>query len=434
MTSDPLAAAKPSKPRRKTKTAPAEDEMEAPVDDFADLDAAEPLAEAEEEPAKPRIVREIVSKRKTTAKRRATVRYYTTMNPERVYPLLVLITRAMVEKVQKQCTDQRTSGPFQVDVERPIEIEPVLPGCDCHPPKVVTPLYGGDLTLTFRVVPRVLGRLDGASVFVRQHHAVLAEIKLETKVVRRAWVVLSGAMTFVVPGLSAILKHFGLDFQSQREDGFSLYLSVARLLFDWVSPLSLTAALGLVTILLWWLTRPRTRDVFFDIEKVGPGEKLRRIAVLRKSDRDRAATDLLELVRAFPGYQPARLFYAEWHYDTQNYAAAFKGYDRAFQLGVTKAHHYHKAANAASRLGSNEQALRILQLAEQVLPRGQMTGAMLYNLGCYHVRLGKFREAMACLYRAVAAGYTKQESFRKDPDLDPLRNRSDFKQLLADLA
>jgi TatA/E family protein of Tat protein translocase len=204
---------------------------------------------------------------------RATVRYYSRMNPERVYPLLVLVTRDMVEKVHKKHTDQRTSDPFTVDVDAPVEIEPVLPGCDCHPPRVVTRLGQGDLTLTFRVVPRVLGKVDGAVVYIRQDHTSLAEIEMGVKVVKRTGVALAGLVTVLLPGLSAVMKHFGLDFETQKDQGFSLYLATARLVFDRVSPYALTAVLGVATALLWWLTRPRRRDVFWDIKKVGSGKE-----------------------------------------------------------------------------------------------------------------------------------------------------------------
>ena len=53
------------------------------------------------------------------------------------------------------------------------------------------------------------------------------------------------------------MKHFGLDFQTQKDQGFSVYLAFARLVFDRVSPYALTALLGVATALLWWLTRPR---------------------------------------------------------------------------------------------------------------------------------------------------------------------------------
>jgi hypothetical protein len=190
------------------------------------------------------------------------------MNPERVYPLLVLITRDMIEKVQQKHTDQRTSDPFAVDVDTPVEIEPILPGCDCHPPKIVTRLEQGEVTATFRVVPRVLGRVDGAVVSIRQDHVSLSEVALDVKVVKRTLVVLMGVAAFLLPALSAVMKHFGLDFETQNGQEFSLYLAVARLLFDHISPFALTALLGLATVFLWWLSRPRTRDVFHDVVKV----------------------------------------------------------------------------------------------------------------------------------------------------------------------
>jgi sec-independent protein translocase protein TatA len=230
-----------------------------------------------EQPRPPqRIIRGQEDEAPVPLTRRATVRYYSRMSPERVYPLLVMITRDLVAKAHKKHTDQRTSAAFAVAADVPVEIEPVLPGCDCHPPRVVTRLGQGDLTLTFRVVPRVLGKVDGAVVSIRQDHTSLAEVELGVKVVKRGWVVLSGLATFLLPGLSAVMKHFGLDFETQKDQGFNFYLAVAQLVFDQVSPYVLTALLGLTTLLLWWLTRPRTRDVFWDIEKVGPGESGRR--------------------------------------------------------------------------------------------------------------------------------------------------------------
>jgi hypothetical protein len=371
------------------------------------------------------------AKRKKADTRRATVRYYTRMNPERVYPLLVLITRDMVEKVQKKGTAQKSSKPFQVAADSPVEIEPVLPGCDYHPPKVTARLDRGDLTLTFRVVPHVMGRVDGASVVIRQDHTELAQIELDAKVVQTTWVAFSGALTFLLPGLSAGLKHFGLDFETQQGQGFNLYLATARLVFDRVSPLALTLGLGVLTGLLWWFTRPRVRDVFWEIETVGPGEKLRRIAAEAASYPQRAADSLLEFLDAYPDYQPAWLYYAEWHYQLGNYRASLKGYVRAFKAGVVKARHYLKASLAASRLGENQTALRILQMADRVLPRDQMAGLMLYNMGCYLVRVGELEQAMSCLRRAIAAGYRTAKSYRQDPDLDPLRSRPDFQRLLA---
>lgn len=362
--------------------------------------------------------------------RRATVRYYTRVNPERVYPLLVIITKDLIEKVQKKSTSQKTSAPFQVKADQPIEIEPVLPGCDCYPPKVVARLGAGDLTATFRIVPRVVGTVDGAGVTIRQDHHLLADIPLKVKSSQRIWVLLSGVLTFVLPCFSAILKHFGIDFEGQSS---SVYVEVTRAMFDWVSPLGLTLGLGATTGLLWWTTRPQAREVFWDIDKVGPEEKLAQIEQLLGSEPGKASQELAELLEAFPDFQPARLASADLHYHSNNYRLALSEYQRAFRLGRAQAKQYHRASFAASKLGENGTALRILQEAEKVLSPEKMPAMLLFNVGCYHVRLGNLEEAMVALRRAWSAGHKRMKSWMEDPDLDPLRRRADFKKLIDEI-
>ncbi|MBA4188731.1 MAG: hypothetical protein C0467_12095 [Planctomycetaceae bacterium] len=203
-----------------------------------------------------------------TTERRATVRYYSRMNPDRVFPLLVILTRDEVEKVIKKHVEQTATGPLTLAKDVPLEVEPVLPGCQCHPPKIVTRLGDGNDVFTFYIVPHVLGDITGARVLIRQDHATIAEIELKMRVVQRTLVVASGLSTFVVPAASAAMKHFGLDFTPK--DGSSPYLAALNFLFGQVSPVVLTAVLAVVTVGLYWFTRPKGRDVFFDISTKPP--------------------------------------------------------------------------------------------------------------------------------------------------------------------
>ena len=73
-----------------------------------------------------------------------------------------------------------------------------------------------------------------------------------------------------------------------------------------------------------------------------------------------------------------------------------------------------------------------------------------YNLGCIHARIATLtgagrREAgpeparhadlaVAALRRAASHGYRRLEIYQTDPDLEPLRERADFRELLEDLA
>jgi len=202
-------------------------------------------------------------KAKSTTERRATVRYYSRMNPDRVVPLLVMLTRHEVEEIIKKHVEQRATGPLTISKDVPIEIEPVLPGCQCHPPKVTTLLGASDDVFTFHIVPHVLGEVTGARVLIRQDHKMLAEIALDMRVVQRTLVVASGLSTFVVPAASALMKRTGIDLSPK--DGSDPYIAVLNFLFGEVSPVLLTAVLAAVTVGLYLYTRPKGRDVFFDI-------------------------------------------------------------------------------------------------------------------------------------------------------------------------
>ena len=54
-----------------------------------------------------------------------------------------------------------------------------------------------------------------------------------------------------------------------------------------------------------------------------------------------------------------------------------------------------------------------------------------YNLACMKARLDRGDAAMVALGRALEAGFNRPELLATDEDLDPLRDRDDFKQLLA---
>ncbi len=80
-----------------------------------------------------------------------------------------------------------------------------------------------------------------------------------------------------------------------------------------------------------------------------------------------------------------------------------------------------------------ERALAILQEAEARLSTSGMTGVMWYNMGCYAARLGRFADAMRYLRSAANPGSVDARRYRSDPDLEPLRWRSDFTRLLHSL-
>jgi hypothetical protein len=368
-------------------------------------------------------------------KRHATVRYFRRMNPDVLYPLMVLITSKAIEDVKADRLGQRSVAGLTINTDDPVEIEPLLPGCDCVPPRLVARLEAGDLSAVFRILPRAVGRLEGATVMIRQNHTVIAEIPLEMRVSRKLWAILLGVATFVLPAISALLKHFGLDFETQAGQGFDLYLAVARVVFDQLSPSVLTAVLGLCTGLVWWSCRPRAEDVFWDLGVAGPETRLRRVREELRKGSDGAVGELKAIVDAFPNHWPARLLLAEWHYHTEDYRQSLDEYKLALGHEAGAPEDYLRASLSASHLGDKQEALRLIQDAETRLGEAKLLPTMLFNAGCYSSLIGEPDKAMLYLRKAVAAGADDIAAYSRDPDLDSLRHRQDFQELLdGDLA
>jgi tetratricopeptide (TPR) repeat protein len=103
-------------------------------------------------------------------------------------------------------------------------------------------------------------------------------------------------------------------------------------------------------------------------------------------------------------------------------------------------------ANSYAALGRHAEALKLheetLTLRKTKLGTGHPdTLASMYNLACCQALLVPYspdkekqaRLAMECLKKAIAAGFNDISLMKKDSDLDALRDREDFKKLLAEL-
>jgi hypothetical protein len=194
------------------------------------------------------------------------VRYYSRMNPDRMFPLLVILSAKQIEEVVKKRVKQAVSDAFKVEEGSRVEIEPVLPGCDCYPPRQTLPVEAKDaVTETFWIVPRVLGRIQGARVLVRQGERVLADIPLDIKVSKQTLAVVCGLLSLAAPYMTMGLKSLKLDYDSQKADGFPLYQQVGNWIAESLRPEWLGLGfLGLAVVLYFWM-RPRRRDVFWDV-------------------------------------------------------------------------------------------------------------------------------------------------------------------------
>ncbi len=200
--------------------------------------------------------------------RRATVRYYSRMNPERLFPLLVVLSRKSIQKVVKKAVKQAESAGFRVTEGSVVEVEPILPGCNVYPPREPVTIEKSVAQATFWVVPYVLGRVQHARVVVRQDGRVLAEVPLQVKVVKQTAAIVAGVLSLVLPYASKAAEHFGLDWTTQQQQGFALYWWLARAVLGVLRPEVLGLGLLLLTAALYLAMRPRKREVFWDIEPV----------------------------------------------------------------------------------------------------------------------------------------------------------------------
>jgi hypothetical protein len=302
-----------------------------------------------------------------TAEREATARYYNRMNPQRVYPLLVVISKQMIERAAGSGVDQKSSGPFKVALDAAIEIEPVLPGCYCYPPRATTRLGDNDVTLTFHVVPHVLGEVTGACIRVRQDHYDLTTIDLDMKVVQRTSVLLAGALTIGLPLVSSLARHFRFDVGGRSEDVLLLAMST---IVNYVPPYALMGGLAFVTLLAYWLTRARSKDAFFEVKPIGPDEKLAQISARLDTDPGAALDDLVHLLRSNANHAAARLVLADCHFRLGNYADSLEAYQAALpKVKTEEARHYLQAAQAAAKVGDWIGGSKILGAADEALTR-----------------------------------------------------------------
>lgn len=245
-------SAKPAPPRAKKQALPEPEERERAFHKDEDDEDFEDDDEFEDAP--------------DTVTRRATIRYYARMNPERMFPLLVVLSAEQIREVVKRAVKQAESAGFQVRTDSAVEVEPILPGCDCYPPRDTLPVANEAVTATFWVVPHVLGRVEGARVVVRQNGAVLANVPLDVRVSKQTLAVACGLLGLVAPYLSMGLKSLRLDPATQKEEGFALYKQVGFWLLDRLTPEMIGFGLLGLAAAFYLAMRPKQRDVFWDLD------------------------------------------------------------------------------------------------------------------------------------------------------------------------
>jgi tetratricopeptide (TPR) repeat protein len=143
---------------------------------------------------------------------------------------------------------------------------------------------------------------------------------------------------------------------------------------------------------------------------------------------------LEELLEVQSDHKPAWVYGARLYFTRKRYQEALTYYHRGLAPGVATVRDYQQAATAASQLGDHSRAHALLSDAVRQFPAQAIPGLLWYNKACYAFRAKQWEEGMNCLRSAIAAGYRKKEQYAKDVDLDPVRSRPEFQQLLRQLS
>jgi serine/threonine protein kinase/tetratricopeptide (TPR) repeat protein len=129
------------------------------------------------------------------------------------------------------------------------------------------------------------------------------------------------------------------------------------------------------------------------------------------------------------------------HDRLQMYAEAVQDWDRVVALSPHGEQPGHRASRAVSRINAGQVSEAVTEVAE-LTKASSWTAGHWYDFACvYAVASGKAADkkqeytdwAMALLHKAVKAGYKDAAHMKQDRDLDSLRGREDFKNLLAEL-
>jgi tetratricopeptide (TPR) repeat protein len=132
---------------------------------------------------------------------------------------------------------------------------------------------------------------------------------------------------------------------------------------------------------------------------------------------------------------------ARAHAQLKNYADAVKDLDRAIEVSSPAQQANNRAGRAMYRAKAGMVAEAVAEAAELTKSTNWKANQW-YDFACiYGVASGKIAEkkveyadrAMDLLAQAVTAGYKDAAHMKTDTDLDPLRDREDFKKLVVDL-
>lgn len=157
--------------------------------------------------------------------------------------------------------------------------------------------------------------------------------------------------------------------------------------------------------------------------------------IYHSTDRDREAVEMFKKVITlnpdfYSAYGDLQMTYerlGEKDKYNETIQAALQVYPRYLLLHPDDARAHMYYAITLSQAGKTEHAKTTATKAIELNPNDPL---MLYNAACFYARLGEKRLALESLKNSVVAGHEDYEWFKRDPDLNSIRNEPEYVELL----
>src|SRR5207237_534063 len=120
-------------------------------------------------------------------RRRANVRWFKRMNPQRMYPLTVVLAKGRVKEVKVKGVAQAVSAEqLVVTADNPfITVRPVLPGVKVYPPEQTVDVTPDLVSVRFHVLPQTMGEVPDARIEFYWRQRLISQVDLPMEVRRQ---------------------------------------------------------------------------------------------------------------------------------------------------------------------------------------------------------------------------------------------------------
>jgi hypothetical protein len=205
---------------------------------------------------------------KKDLRRRASIRWFRTMNPQRMYPLTVALAKGRIKEVTVKGVAQAVSAEqLVVSESHPyVTVRPVLPGMSVYPTEQTVDVTPDLVTVRFQVLPQMLGQVADARIEFYWRQRLLSKIDLPMKVRKQTLAIVVSCAGLLWPFLGATVKQMG-----GQEEPKDMVMHFLIEFLRWPHAIEVgLAVIALLAACFWWLNRSKESSEETDVLGVKP--------------------------------------------------------------------------------------------------------------------------------------------------------------------